>query len=358
MTTNDRDENEYLWDGSGEPDPEIVRLETLLGELRHQGTLPQLPARHGRSTRFFTSSIATWRVTALAAAASIVLMGAVGWYMWTSRSAWSVQTVAGKPSVAATPSPGVTPSPSVRTKDMKLRVGEWLVTDAVSRARVAVGNIGTVDVEPNTRVQLVEARGREHRMSLERGTIHALIWAPPRLFFVNTPSATAIDLGCEYKLEVDDFGAGLVHVLLGWVALESDGRQALVPQGAMCATRRGVGPGTPRYADAPAGYAEALNRLDFGTADDPQRGAALDVVISSARPRDGLTLWHLLARGTPQERARVYDRLAELSPPPQGVTRAAILGVDREALDRWWDSIGERTGSWWNLKGKWNSKGK
>ena len=352
MTTNDRDDNEYLWDGSGEPDPEVVRLETLLGELRHQGALPELPAREGRATRLFAwkAAVFPWKAAALAAAASIVLMGAVGWYMWTARDAWSVQTVAGKPSVG--------PTPSVRTEDVKLRVGEWLVTDAVSRARVAVGNIGSVDVEPNTRVQLVEARGREHRMSLERGTIHARIWAPPRLFFVNTPSATAIDLGCEYKLEVDDFGAGLVHVLLGWVALESDGRQALVPQGAMCATRPGVGPGTPRYADAPGGYAEALNRLDFGTADDPQRAAALDVVISSARPRDGLTLWHLLARGTPEERARVYERLAALLPPPQGVTRAAILAGDREALDRWWDSIGVSTGSWWNLKGKGNSKGK
>ena len=75
-----------------------------------------------------------------------------------------------------------------------------------------------IALEPNTRVQLVEARGREHRMSLERGTIHARIWAPPKLFFVKTPSATAVDLGCEYTLQVDDAGAGLVHVVLGWVA--------------------------------------------------------------------------------------------------------------------------------------------
>ena len=121
----------------------------------------------------------------------------------------------------------------------------------------------------------------------------------------------------------------------------------------MCATRPGVGPGTPRYADAPAGYAEALNRLDFGSAGDPQRAAALQVVVSSARPRDGLTLWHMLTRGTPEERAQVYDRLAALSPPPDGVTRAAVLAGNRAALDRWWDSIGVNTGSWWNLKGKW-----
>jgi hypothetical protein len=343
MTTNDRDENEYLWDRSGEPDPEVVRLEKLLGELRHHGTAPSLPARPPRRLRFMGMPAAM-----LATAAALVLMASVGWYLWTARGSWRVDTLAGTPVVD-----GGKAAASAPTEDVKLRVGEWLVTDAVSRARVAVGNIGTVDVEPNTRVQLVEARGREHRMSLERGAIHARIWAPPKLFFVNTPSATAIDLGCEYTLQVDDFGAGLVHVLLGWVAFESGGRQSFVPQGAMCATRPGVGPGTPRYADAPTGYADALNRLDFGTLDEAERTAALRFVVSSARRRDGLTLWHLLARGSAQERAQVYDRLAQLSPPPPGVTRSAILAGNQEALERWWNAIGVNTGSWWNIKGKW-----
>jgi FecR protein len=342
MKIPERDDSDYLWDGSGEPDPEVVRLEKVLGELRHRETLPKLPARP-RGTRQFAF---TWKAGALAAAAALAVMSGVGWYVWMARGAWQVQTIAGTPVV------GVAPN-AVRTEDVKLRVGQWLVTDSVSRARVAVGNIGSVDVEPNTRVQLVEARGREHRMSLARGEIHARIWAPPKLFFVNTPSATAVDLGCEYTLQVDDSGAGVLRVSLGWVAFESDGRQALIPQGAMCATRPGVGPGTPRYADAPAGYADALNRLDFGSADDPGRQAALDLVISSARPRDGLTLWHLLTRGTAGERAQVYERLAALSPPPAGVTRDAVLSGDRAALDRWWNAIGEKTGSWWNVKGKW-----
>jgi FecR-like protein len=342
MTTTERDDNDYLWDGSGEPDPEIVRLERLLGELRHRGSPPELPSRVRSKARFLTP-----RVIGLAAAAVVLLAVGASAYLWMARGGWSVHTLQGTPIV------GVTPNAAVRTADVKLRVGEWLVTDAESRARVAVGSIGSVDVEPNTRVQLVEARGREHRMSLERGTIHARIWAPPKLFFVNTPSATAVDLGCEYTLAVDDFGAGLVRVLLGWVALETTGRQALVPQGAMCATRPGIGPGTPRYADAPPVYAEALNRLDFGAADDPDRAAALHAVISAARPRDGLTLWHMLSRGTPEERAQVYDRLAALSPPPPGVTRAAVLAGNRAALDRWWNAIGENTGSWWNVKGKW-----
>ena len=40
----------------------------------------------------------------------------------------------------------------------KLQVGEWLQTGAASRARITVGNIGSIEVEPNTRVRLVAAR--------------------------------------------------------------------------------------------------------------------------------------------------------------------------------------------------------
>ena len=271
-----------------------------------------------------------------------------------TRSGWSVQSLAGSPVVDGAPLSGGRGDGVAAGQTARLGVGEWLVTDGASRARIAVGQIGRVDVGPNTRMQLVEARGREHRMSLTRGTIHARIWAPPKFFYVNTPSAVAIDLGCEYTLQVDDAGAGLVRVISGWVGFESNGRESFVPEGAMCATRPGVGPGTPRFEDAPPGYGEALTILDFERPDDPRRAAALDLVVSTARRRDVLTLWHLLSRGTPAERHRVYDRLATLAPPPSGVTREAVIGGDRRALDQWWGALGLPTGTWWKVfKKKW-----
>ena len=335
----------YLWDGSGEPDPEVVRLETLLGQLRQQGTLPALPARRPRVPRTLT-----WTLAGLSAVAAALLIAAAGWYAVGSlRHGWLVQTIAGSPVVD-----GIQTGGAKSSADVRLGVGEWLETDGLSRARIAVGRIGRVDVEPNTRLQLVEARGREHRMALTRGTIHARIWAPPKLFYVNTPSATAIDLGCEYTLQVDDSGAGLVRVTVGWVGFEGQGRESFIPEGALGATRPGVGPGTPYYEDAPSGYGEALSILDFAPLDDSRRAAAFDLVVSSARRRDALTLWHLLTRGTSSERARVYDRLVALAPPPQGVDRGEVLAGDRHALDQWWDSLAI-DGTWWKLwkKKKW-----
>jgi hypothetical protein len=281
----------------------------------------------------------------LALAAGIALAVSAGWLITAVRRAsWDVAHIAGAPIVDG----------RAVTSTGRLAIGGRLVTDAASRARLAVGHIGQVDVDPNTRLQLVEARSREHRLSLERGTIHARIWAPPRFFFVNTPAATAIDLGCAYTLQVDDDGAGLLRVTTGWVSFENRGRESFIPEGAMCATRPGIGPGTPRYEDAPSGYGEALRLLDFGPPDDPGRGAAFELILTQARARDGLTLWHLLTRGTRDERARVYDRMADLVPPPRGVSREAVLRGEKAALDQWWDALGVGNASWWRLwKRKW-----
>lgn len=337
--------NDYLWDGSGEPDPELVRLESVLATLGHDAPLAELPPLEAPAS----PAAPGWRrraargvMVAGALAAALVLL-AVGGVAWVSlvqpRIGWSVESVAGAPVVDG----------KVVERSARLGIGRWLTTDGGSRARLAVGHIGQVDVEPNTRLQLVESRAREHRMALAEGTIHARIWAPPKFFFVNTPAATAIDLGCAYTLRVNADGSGLVRVTHGWVGFEHGGREAFIPEGAICATRPGIGPGTPQYEDAPATFAAALAVLDFGSAADTRRAAALDAVLSEARGRDALTLWHLLQRGSREERSLVYDRMRVLAPPPDGVTRQAVLDGERAAIDAWWDSLGLDSTTWWRL---------
>jgi hypothetical protein len=279
----------------------------------------------------------------LLAAASLVLGFAMWFLSGGIRGGWTVQQLAGTPRVDGVSLDG----------DALLRRGGRLVTDSASRARIEVGRIGRVDVAPGSRVSLVTAGAREHRLALERGTIHARIWAPPRFFFVDTPSAEATDLGCAFSLAVDETGAGVLRVTHGWVQLAYAGREAFIPQGAVAETRSGVGPGTPRYEDAPTGYGPALDVLDFGASGDPERAVALQTVLATARVRDALTLWHLVSRALPDERPHVYDRLAALAPPPSGATREAVLAGDRRALDAWWDSLEiDGTSFWSRLKNR------
>jgi hypothetical protein len=307
--------DEYLWSGGGDPDPEAARLERLLSGLRHRRPLA-LP-----ETRAPRLRLRVW-APLLAAAAVVLALASVLVPPAPPGPSWDVARVEGSPRLASRPM-GATG---------RLRVGQWLETDESSRARIQVGAIGRVDVGPRSRVRLLSAAANEHRLGLAEGVLHAEVTAPPRFFFVETPSAVAVDLGCAYTLEVGEDGSGRLHVSRGFVALEKDGRETLVPAGALSALRPGHGPGLPYFDDAPAEVAGGVARLEDGDT------GALEGVLAGARPRDTLTLYHLLARVAPPARDRVYERMAALRPPPQGVTREGVLAL-RPAMLLAWRSV-------------------
>jgi hypothetical protein len=213
--------------------------------------------------------------------------------------------------------------------------------------RVAVGEIGQVELEPGTRARLVDTGQHQHRLSLAQGTLHALIWAPPGQFYVDTPSAVAVDLGCRYTLEVAPDGSSVLRVEAGWVGFEHDGHVALVPAGAVGRTRPGMGPGTPHFEDASPGLVAALQVLDFGGGDPAAQDVALEAALATARERDALSLWHLLQRLDATARGQVFDRLAALAPPPATVTRDGVLRGDRAMLDAWWETLGFGSAELW-----------
>jgi ferric-dicitrate binding protein FerR (iron transport regulator) len=329
--------DDYLWDRSGEPDPDVARLEKTLATLRHQDRAFEAPP-----ARVVPLRRRPWARIFLLAAAALALGAALVW-----------RDHPGAPRVATTPSarpalPVASPAfpverlegaPRVNAAPMeataRLGVGQWLETDPGSRARIAVADIGVVDVAGGSRVRLTKTGPDQHRLDLERGAISARVNAPPRLFVVGTPAATAVDLGCAYTLEVDDAGKGILRVTSGWVSLEDAGRSSLVPAGAACQTRPGAGLGTPAYEDAPPALRDALAHFDF----DGGGAAAVTTTLAAARPRDALTVWHLLARVDGALRGQVQARLRALAPPPADVEEAEVLRLDAGALGRWRDAI-------------------
>jgi len=320
--------DDYLWDGAGEPDPEVERLERLLRPLRHGQAALRLPPAPAPARR-----APTW--TWAAAAAVLIALASARLGPSVSGLAWEVERLEGAPQVAGR---GV-------ADRGRLAPGQWLETNDTSRVRITTDAVGEVEIEPHSRLRLLDGGSASARMALARGVLHARIWAPPGRFVVDTPSATAVDLGCAYTLEVDDVGAGRVTVVSGWVGFRFENRESFVPRGATCRTRPRSGPGTPYYLDASEPLQEALTRLDFGP--EAERAAALDVVLGEARGRDALSLWHLLNRGRATDRERVYARLDALAPAPAGVTRDGVLRGDQHMLDLWWDSLGLDSASWW-----------
>ena len=344
-TGNRRTENDplagdssYLWNGSGEPDPEIQQLEALLGRFQHDRRTPVFPeiVPQGRWKFFPTRMRLLPMVVATAAGVAAIVFATL--LMFHSSPApvavagWNVSRVSGTPRIG--------PNVVSGKETSRLGVGQVLETDHQSRASLRAEDVGQIDVEASTRLRLLTMETGLKRVALDRGTIHTYIWAAPGQFVVDTPSAMTVDLGCAYTLHVDDSGAGLVRTSLGWVGFKLNGRESFIPAGAACATRPKVGPGTPYFEDVSSKFRAALERFDFEESGQQKRAEDLAMILGESRKRDALTLWHLLARVEPSQRALVYDRLSELVPAPAGVTKEGILRLDRPMLDRWWNELG------------------
>src|ERR1700740_2063281 len=75
---------DYLWDASGTPDPEIQRLESLLADFRHADRALVLPAELPTAPRKFRALlIPMLSLPRLAAAAAILLAAGLTLFFFT-----------------------------------------------------------------------------------------------------------------------------------------------------------------------------------------------------------------------------------------------------------------------------------
>ena len=294
--------DEYLWDRSGEADAEIVRLEVALRPYAYR------PRRSWR-----------WLVAAGALAAGLALAG-VWWVGRVNLSEWEID---GK----------------------RVAVGRTIE----GKARLESASVGQVELSGDAKLQVLGGSGGSQRLALRRGTMRALIWAPPARFRVDTPTAHAIDLGCAYTLTVDEDGAGQVSVQSGWVAFQSGKTESFIPAGAICHTRAGAGPGLPYFDTASK---ELVRGVAHFEASEGRQG--LREIVANAKSEDALTLWHLVGRTSGGERDAVVDLLAKFVP---GLDEHGLKSGNAEAADRAWDLLGLGDTSWWRMwKREWRQQ--
>ncbi len=324
-------DNPYLWDRTGDPDPRVAALERALQSERAEpdaaallAALTQRAAPAPRRRRSLVLPRSSFLRVALAAAAALAI---VGWLAvrFAVAPAWEITALTGEVLLDSSSLAGT----------RGWREGRWVETPEGSRARLTGSGVGRVTVEGGSRLRLLRAKADEHRLELARGSISAFIYAPPRLFFVETPSATAIDMGCAYDLAVDERGDGVLRVTAGWVELRARPVASRVPAGASCRISGASGPGIPVFDDAPPSVHAAADALERSGTD----ADALADLLAAARPRDSLTLWHLIPRTEGDSRAAVIARLAGIAPPADAAVTADAASLDPVALDRWWEDL-------------------
>lgn len=322
--------DDYLWDRSGPADPDVQRLEQLLAPLAHDRPLDELGLRRKRSRAPWIIS----GVVLIAAAAGLVL------YLRATHAPCD-----GDAGFAFTAKGGTVGCANEQVARGVLPVGGVLDTGTAT-AELAIADIGTAELAANTRVRLDRSEAHQRQqIHLERGRMHAKVNAPPRIFAVTTPSTGVTDLGCEYTIEIDAKGKGWIEVQSGKVELETTAHALIVaPAGTSARLRENRAPSVPVVIGASAVLRSAVTDWEQGTPD------ALPKLLAAAGIGDAITLANLavlvpgnsstqLSCSAPcTDRDLVLNRLAELSPPPEGVTIHGAL-TDPMLLERWRESI-------------------
>lgn len=356
--------DDYLWDRSGEPDPEIERLERALAPLGHDAPwrepskaapeergpspapvvpLPIVPLVVRKPQRVFHRS--AWALGgALALAACSVL-----WLQLRAPGAPSGAPIAGPVAISgpAASASGASPAPvdvctsqsagfpftakgSVMCGGVLAQAGNlpssvWMETGDGATAEVKVADIGTVTLRSSSRLRIVATTEKEHRLELVAGSLHAKVKAPPRLFVIDTRAATAVDLGCEYDLSIDEMSRSILRVRSGAVSLEGKGKMAYVPAGTGISADPDRGPGVVIADGATPAFADAAERFEAGDA------SALVELLAQATAQDVFTLWNILPGAPADVREKVVRRLEELRLVPAKIGRQALTSGDKEA---------------------------
>jgi ferric-dicitrate binding protein FerR (iron transport regulator) len=321
----------YLWDKSDTPDQEIERLESLLAQFRSDP--PTTWIHEPLPDRAERRPVKRLWLSAVFALAALVLVSVAlsihARFEWRPGDPWKIVALNGTPQIGR----------SLVKNRAQFSVGQILVTDAASRARIRVADLGVVDVEPGSRVRLIATHAKRHQIALDYGTISARMWAPPFSLAVDTPSASLFDLGCAFTLHVESGGYGIVQVNSGWVEFETPLRSVIIPAGAEAVTRPELGPGTPYFSDATPTFKTAVSAFDSHPEDDGARAAALASVLANARSQDALTLLSLLNQLPLPQRAMVFDRLVVFVPIPDGYSREDVLNRRTDAMDAYWKAL-------------------
>ena len=97
----------------------------------------------------------------------------------------------------------------------------------------------------------------------------------------------------------------------------------------------GKGAGLPYYAKCDIILLNLIEDYLF----NGNENSTLDRILNFAAENEAIMLWNLLQRVKPDQRSAVYDKLNELVPHPDNITKKDMLSLDQEHLQIWLKEI-------------------
>ncbi len=301
---------DYLFDPSAEPDPEIAALEAALAPMRLATKSPSERVLAATPKRRAWMLLAPFAVVAAAATVAV--------WLWQG------------------------------VRSDALRPGSAARSFVAEQAEVTVplGDLAVITLQPGSELEFVHWREQEQALfRLKRGGMAAYVAPPPRVpagfFVVESPRATVVDQGCEYELVIDAEGSTRVYVKSGLVTFADQERTVWVPAGAR-AVVGAEGVRTPTFVAAAPAVRKLVDRIDMlRHGKDPQRylDSVRKLVRVCEQPGDTLPLWHLLKAGDLEVTKTVTEALFNLVGSPDGTSSIRMFPANE-----WFEHL--RTVAW------------
>lgn len=213
--------------------------------------------------------------------------------------------------------------------------GSTLSTDENARAKVNVPNIGTIEVGSGSSLILEKAKEGSNTVVMEKGSIRVVN-------STNMPSLTIkigvhkiLDRGGEFSVETDKLGNAGINVKYAFVEIVFNDNHYFLKENYSCSLRVGKEPGIPIHKNASDTLKTAIESFDVLNGGDQ----ALDKIIRSYKESDVLTLLALIPKVSQLQRQIIFQEISNHFPPPETITRAGIIRLDKDMLYKWWEEI-------------------
>ena len=251
---------EYLWDRSGPPDPEIEQLERTLAPLRYRHRTAGCDARRGRAT-------ARW----LAAAAAVLVAAVAVWQIerpGPQATDWQVASSTATARMGRESASGLHAAARRAVAAHRTRI----------RAPVATPDeLGQIDLGPES--ELRASSTSNALQSRQHARVHLGAARTVRGgYAVGARNRSRLRVHHHSRFQRQRPAEGA----LGWVAFQHARPESFIPGGAACVTRKRARPRHPVLSGRAGGASRsAITGFEKG---EP---GALAAILAAARPRDG-----------------------------------------------------------------------
>ena len=211
-------------------------------------------------------------------------------------------------------------------------INQKLITQDSSRASVVIPSSGKVDVRTYSTIKVDRGKDGNNIVSLIAGKINVECEIDrPGLVIKSKPASVTVLAG-NISASLTDQGDLIVSTGNGFVEIFNKKESILVGRDYNCKVLGNGNIGIPYHFDTDQNLVELLDKISFGNGSV----ADVDVVLSLAQPRDGISLLYLLKEAkNSKERLPIFLKLNELYPVIPGITQEGIMKLDKEMLNLW-----------------------